>query len=147
LHIKGAQSFKHLKTIRYFPDGSIFYGHEERDDLTVVEYKNFHDTATALGLLQNDQQWQDCLEEASKLKLPRQMRLFFVNILIYNAPIHNATELWNLFSEAMSEDIIRNAFYHNMEISIERAKEIAIAAIGDLLIRCGSNLSEFGILK
>lgn len=46
-HVSGATSFAHLKTING------------------VQYETFQDAARALGLLESDNQWNECLEEAA----------------------------------------------------------------------------------
>ncbi|XP_074373634.1 uncharacterized protein LOC141713983 [Apium graveolens] len=65
-------------------------------------YKSFHEACAALGLLQNDQQWQ---AENSHTSMPPQLRAMFVNIVVYS-PISHPRSLWDTHWGCMSDDII-----------------------------------------
>ena len=54
LHVRGAQSYEDLRTVTF----------DSTDGPIPIEYETFRDAASALGLLENDQQWHQCLEEA-----------------------------------------------------------------------------------
>ena len=65
---KGPKSFEDLRTI----DGA--------------EYSTFKDAAFAAGLLEGDEEWNKCLEEASTFQMPAQLRELFATILVYCQP-------------------------------------------------------------
>ncbi|XP_074327400.1 uncharacterized protein LOC141665319 [Apium graveolens] len=62
LRKKGSRSFEDLKTV----NGHI--------------HETFKEACTALGLLQNDNQWHEVIAENSHTSLPPQLRAMFVNI-------------------------------------------------------------------
>ncbi|OBZ80140.1 hypothetical protein A0J61_11811 [Choanephora cucurbitarum] len=63
----------------------------------------FQDTARALGLLESDDQWNRCLDEASHTQSPVSLRKLFVIILMFRSP-SNPHRLWLQFKDKLSED-------------------------------------------
>ncbi|XP_017484852.1 PREDICTED: uncharacterized protein LOC108373467, partial [Rhagoletis zephyria] len=88
--IKGPTSFLALKTI----DG--------------VECQTYREACFKLGLLENDQNWNTTLTEASLTCHPKQIRTLFAIILTTCAP-SNPRQLWEMHRESLSEDILRQA--------------------------------------
>ncbi|XP_074336932.1 uncharacterized protein LOC141674107 [Apium graveolens] len=72
---KGFRSFEDLKTV----NGHI--------------HKTFKEACAALGILQNDNQWQEAIAENSHTSLPPQLRAMFVKILACS-PISDPLRLW-----------------------------------------------------
>ena len=77
-HIPGARSFTDLKTL---PNGTV--------------HNSFKETALALGPLQNDDEWDECMAEASISFMPKQLCSLFVTILIFGEPA-NYVMLWTI---------------------------------------------------
>ncbi|XP_074369484.1 uncharacterized protein LOC141710881 [Apium graveolens] len=75
LKIKGTVCFDDLKTVN---------GHV---------YNSFHEACDTLGILQNDQQWHEAIDENAHTSMPPQLRAMFVNILVYS-PISHPRSLW-----------------------------------------------------
>ncbi|XP_074377092.1 uncharacterized protein LOC141718612 [Apium graveolens] len=75
LRCKGALSFSQLRTI----DGTT--------------YDTFKEACGALGLLNNDKQWHNALEENALSAMPIQIRAMFVNILAY-CSVSDPLALW-----------------------------------------------------
>jgi hypothetical protein len=88
LHRKGATSFADLRTI----DG--------------VEFPSFRLTCKALGILQDDTEWENCLQEASTFAFGPRLRSFFVGIVVHNNP-SDPVALWEKFQKPLSDDYIR----------------------------------------
>ena len=72
--IPGATSFEHLRTVA----GTI--------------YPTFQAACVALGLLNDDREWADCLQEASVFATGAQLRSLFVTALVYS-PVTNPPAL------------------------------------------------------
>ena len=68
-------------------------------------HKTFKETALALGLLESDAEWDECLHEATISFMPKQLRSLFVTILIFGEPT-KPLELWEKYKDAMSEDLL-----------------------------------------
>ncbi|TKR58785.1 hypothetical protein L596_030189 [Steinernema carpocapsae] len=92
LNVKGATSFENLRT-------------------------NYSEAAKALGLLRGDEEWEECMREASAHQMPFQLRTLFVVIVCECAP-GSACDLYERFKREMSEDFIFR-FDNNEELGIE----------------------------
>ena len=86
-HVPGAMSFKDLKTL---PDG--------------FQCETYKDTVVQLGLLATDDEWDECLSEASSSFLPFQIHSLFVTILVFDEP-QEPHDLWIKYKKEMGDDI------------------------------------------
>jgi len=86
-HKAGATSYQSLQSV----DG--------------VEHPTFKAACIAMNLLQDDQQWHECLEEAAQIASPSQVRQLFCNILLQCEP-SDPRGLFDIFQDAMSEDFL-----------------------------------------
>jgi len=87
-HVKGPQSEQHLCTV----DG--------------VQHATCKDACVALGLLEDDGEWHQCLTEACQVQVGVSVRRLFAVILAYNSPTH-FLELWLEFNRQMCDDLLR----------------------------------------
>ena len=83
--VRGPTSFEYLRTI----EGRV--------------YDTFHEAAFALGLVENDLEWEVAMEEAASVASAAQIRTLFVIILTAGNPM-NPRDLWDKYKDAMSED-------------------------------------------
>ncbi len=67
-------------------------------------YDTFRDAAKAQGLLQDDEEWNRCMDEAASTCPPSQLRHIFTIILVFCNPIH-PTELFDKYAAKMGEDV------------------------------------------
>ena len=58
-----------------------------------------------LGLLDSDDEWEQCLSEAAVSFMPKQLHSLFVTILIFGEPAKPAI-LWENYKEVMGEDLL-----------------------------------------
>lgn len=75
INVPGPRSFQELKII----DG--------------VTYTIFRSACQALNLLENDQQWDICINDACNIAYPKQIRVLFAIILTACFPL-SPTDLW-----------------------------------------------------
>ncbi|GBO46992.1 hypothetical protein AVEN_154628-1 [Araneus ventricosus] len=85
--IKGPTSFKDLRTVNG------------------IEYETYREACLALGLLENDNQWNEALKEAVYSDSPSKIRTLFALILSFCEPSSPKT-LWENNKDCMSEDIL-----------------------------------------
>src|SRR5581483_166480 len=116
--IPGATSFDDIKTI---------YG---------IKYNTFKEAAFQLGLVDDDNECNICLSEATTYQMPSQLRQLFVTILLYCQPA-SVKSLWDNHVTAMIEDFIRKGDNQNTSISK------ALIDIERLLIQNGITLTNF----
>ena len=74
--IRGPTSFEELRTV----NGVLF--------------PSFHDACKDLGLLDDDKEWHDVLDQCVVGGLPPQIRQLFVHIIV-NCKVTNLASLWN----------------------------------------------------
>lgn len=119
VHRRGCVSFVDLKTI----DGVVHLTYEA--------------AAVALGLLEDDAAWSNCLAEASRHDTPRQVRALFVIVCVYCLPA-DPLALYNHAEAHMMEDFSRDR-------PEDRARAACLNAINQLLGTHGKSLADFGL--
>ncbi|XP_058810203.1 uncharacterized protein LOC131675291 [Phymastichus coffea] len=117
LHVKGAVNFEHLRTV----DNVI--------------HPTFIAACLALGLIENDDEWNTAINEGVQWMMPQRLRFFFVRILIHCQPV-KPEELWTNFQDALSED-----FSTTWEKDI--AYQMAYQDINSILNNEGKSLNDF----
>ncbi|XP_071641856.1 uncharacterized protein [Temnothorax longispinosus] len=106
---------------------------ETRMDEDAYPYYRRRDTA--LGLIEDDDEWKRAMDEAVGWMMPRQLRKLFVRILIHCQPLH-PDELWESFKIAMSEDYARH-------FGMLQAQKKVYAQIGAMLLAEGKSFIDF----
>ena len=121
-HIKGATSFDNLKTVNGYT------------------CRTFKEACIHLGLLQNDNEWDICLYEASKINTGQQLRHLFAMILLYCQPAA-PEKLWNKYKSALCEDILYQ--YHQTTIVNNIIECRALNQLNQYLLSNGKSLKDF----
>ena len=116
--IKGATSFEDLRTVN--------------NDL----YPTFKEACLKLGLLEDDNEWIACLNQAVESQMPKELRNLFCTILLYCIPTQPG-QLWTLFKQHMCED-----FTHQKYIQAE-AENLALIDIEKNLNNNSSSISNY----
>ena len=117
LHVRGAQSFNDL----YSVNG--------------ITYNTFRESCLALGLLEDDAEWNDTMHEASTFQMPWQL---FGMILVYCDP-SDPLELWNTFKSFMIEDFVKKGS------STSDAEQCALRHIEKVLKQAGKALITYNL--
>ncbi|PKY61152.1 hypothetical protein RhiirA4_284947, partial [Rhizophagus irregularis] len=52
-----------------------------------IPYHSFKEACIALGLLQNDEEWNQCLKEAGQIQSEAQLHSLFATILLFCKPV------------------------------------------------------------
>ena len=126
-NIPGAMSFTDLKMS---PHGTV--------------QRTYKEAAMALGLLESDEEWDQCLSEAAVSFMPKQLHSLFVTILIFGEPC-KPTVLWNKYKEVMGD--LQRQF--SMHISTQNFDESAhnevVILLQEELEGMGTCLEKFGL--
>jgi hypothetical protein len=69
-----------------------------------IRYDTYAKACLARGLCKDDQEWRNCLNDASVIRMPKAMRNLFINILVHCNPA-SPEMLWEEFKLSLSEDI------------------------------------------
>ncbi|XP_063924468.1 uncharacterized protein LOC135138427 [Zophobas morio] len=133
LHVvKGPTSFQAIKTI----DGQ--------------ECETYREACFKLGLLENDQHWDNTLAEASETPHAHQIRTLFVIILTTCAP-SDPKGLWEKHKESMSEDILLRARRNNPGLDVQYSEYIfneALISVEDVCMSINNKiLDQLGLFS
>jgi hypothetical protein len=129
--VKGATSYKHLRTV----DGR--------------KHDTFKDACIAMGLLANDNEWHQALEEANVWASGRQLRDMFASMLMF-CEVMNPRQLWDAHWESLSNDIEAMTCCEcaapTVTLSEDALKDRALYEIDQVLMRNGHRLEDFPTL-
>jgi hypothetical protein len=129
--VKGATSYKHLQTM----DGR--------------EHDTFKDACIAMGLLADDNEWHQALEEADVWASGRQLRDMFASMLMF-CEVTNPRQLCDAHWESLSDDIEAMACCERVDpivtLSEDALKDRALCEIDQVLMRNGHRLEDFPTL-
>jgi hypothetical protein len=123
--VKGATSFEDLYTFEHVHHGS------------------FREACIARGLLDDDREWCQCLNEAKDMQMGEQLRRLFVTILRECTPA-NPRELWDTFWPHICDDLRRRLQRHNIaEPTDAQVQDYGLYLIDKLLSHYGKRLQEW----
>ncbi|XP_074355163.1 uncharacterized protein LOC141693869 [Apium graveolens] len=125
--VKGSTSFECIRTING------------------VTYPTFKAACYALGLLDDDREWIDCLSEAAVWATGNELRNLFVTMLIF-CQVSNIPELWKTHSTILSEDMLylqRKRFQvPDLQLTQEQIESYALVEIEGLMQKLGKSLKD-----
>ena len=121
--VRGPQSFEDLRTVNG------------------VVHPDFKSACIALGLLDSDEQWNQCLEEAALWQGGHALRSLFVCILLHCHPA-DPLKLWNDHCQHLSDDCchLLQTKYEVNDPSDDQVRSLALSLIRDLLQQNNSDL-------
>ena len=108
-----------------------------------VEYGTFKEACFALGLLEDDQEWRQCLQEAGQMQTGYTLWMLFAIILFHCNPTSPGI-LWNEFKHNICDDLLvklRN-IYPNRDFSQDEVYDYGLHLINHVLCNWGTQLSE-----
>jgi hypothetical protein len=117
------------------------------EDLQTVNdtiHPTFHAACLALDLLENDNEWIQCLDEAGDMQTGCQLRNLFGVILIFRSPA-NPVALWNQFRSKICDDLsqVLQRKYHILHPSQEEVYDYGLYLLNKILARSGKSLQDF----
>jgi hypothetical protein len=129
--VKGATSYKHLRIV----DGR--------------EHDTFKDACIAMGLLANNNEWDQALEEVSVWASGQQLHDMFASMLMF-CEVTNPRQLWDAHWGSLSDDIeaMTRCERANPTVTLfeDVLKDHALYEIDQVLMRNGHCLEDFPTL-
>jgi hypothetical protein len=129
--VKGATSYEHLRTV----DGR--------------KHDTFKDACIVMGLLANDNEWHQALEEVGVWASRRQLRDMFTSMLMF-CEVTNPIQLWDAHWESLSDDIEAMTRCEHADLAItlseDALKDRALYEVDQVLMRNGHRLKDFPML-
>ncbi|KAF8083394.1 hypothetical protein N665_0776s0019 [Sinapis alba] len=126
--VRGPRSFEELKTVRD------------------VIFKKYREACYARGLLDDDREWHDAIEEPSYWATGRQLRRLFVIILLF-CQVIDPLKLWNHTWRFLSEDVLymkRKEFrFLGLELTDEQLQQYTLIELELLLSENDRSLADY----
>ena len=124
--VPGATSFADLRTVNNVP------------------YNTFKEACFALGLLEDDHEWKECLREAGQMQTGYALRTLFATIIFHCNPTSPGL-LWNQFKHHICDDLLFKLrhLYPNRDFSQDEAYDYGLHLIDHVLRNWGRELSAF----
>lgn len=116
----------HLRLILLSVKGNESTSFEALKTFNNVIYLTYKEAARARGLINDSNEWENCLSEAREHMLPKSLRSLFVTILTHCNPA-DPLKLFNEFKSSMMEDFIHQGMNDSTAFS---------SCILDLKIQC-----------
>ncbi|XP_043476307.1 uncharacterized protein LOC122507577 [Leptopilina heterotoma] len=121
-HVKGPTSFESLRTVM----GML--------------HPTYKSACKALGLLEDDGQWEQTLQEAVVSDSPRRLREWFSVLVVFCNP-NDPLDLWNKFQDSLTEDYLREARQANENANCENTPylyDLCLRAIENITLCIGN---------
>lgn len=125
-------------------------GPKSFDDLKKVKGElcsTYREACLKLGLLENDEHWNNALKEAALSSSPKQIRDLFAIILTTCSP-SDPKMLWETYKDSMSEDVMRKQQEIHSDCSIDYREiynETLILLENSCLFINNKNLNNLGL--
>jgi len=121
----GATSFAHLRKVN------------------AIQYNTFKEACFALGLLEDDQEWDICLHEAGEMQLGSALRKLFATILFQCNPTTPAV-LWDKHRNHICDDLRHKLTqkFPNRDFSEDQVYDYGLHLINHILRGWGSSLAD-----
>src|SRR5436305_591507 len=83
-----------------------------------ILYPSFKEACIVLGLLQDDEEWDQCLKEAGQVQTGAQLRKLFATLLLF-CELTRPEILWEKHISALSDDILFQVRYDSGNMTLE----------------------------
>jgi len=110
---------------------------------SAVVHETFKAACFARGLLQDDGEWRQAMEEARVVSTPKALRMMFVSLLLY-VEVEDPLDLWNRFRDDMTEDFLHEARATNpTQAYHDGLYGLALADIQRMLSETNKTLADY----
>lgn len=123
--VKGPTSFQDLRTYNS------------------ITYDTFREACLARGLLEDDGEWQLCLQEASVMQTGSCLRSLFASILLFCSP-HEPEVLWDEFRSFICDDLRWRLLRQGIDDpSDDDTYDYGLFILNEALLQSGKTLADF----
>ena len=108
-----------------------------------ITYNTFKEACYALGLLEDDYEWIQCLGEAGQMQTGYVLRRLFATIIFHCNPTSPGA-LWNQFRHNICDDLLHKLtnIFPNRDFSQDEVYDYGLHLINQVLQTWGSELSD-----
>jgi hypothetical protein len=109
-----------------------------------VTYATFREACLARGLLEDDGEWRQCLEEAAFMQTGSQLRQLFAMLLVFCQPAR-PEELWAQYATSICDDLRRRLMRQSIaDPTNDMVLDYGLFLLNELLLEYGMSLENFG---
>ena len=108
-------------------------------------HPTFQSACLAHGLLENDNEWIQCLQEAGEIQTGSQLRSLFA-VLLLNCNPTSPGDLWQQFKDRICDDLQRNIprmYPHLPNPTLDDAYDYGLYLLEKILSKFGKSLANF----
>jgi hypothetical protein len=107
-------------------------------------YNTYREACIALGLLQDDNEWIQCLTEAAAMQVGSALRTLFATILLHCHPT-SPGELWQRFRHQICDDLHHKlqTIYPNQQFSQDEIYMYGLYLLDQILRRSNREIGQF----
>ena len=127
-HCRGKGSFEELRTV----DGNLIESYQE--------------VCRALGLLQDDREWDEALDEGALTKMPSALRELFITIILFCMP-SNPKELFEKHHLEWTEDFEYDAQKKGVALSDSQKRTLVLLDIQNRLNSSDRSLKQIRLAE
>ena len=131
----------YLRLLLTVVPGATSYG--DLRTVNNITHNTFKEACFALGLLEDDQEWIECLREAGQMQLGYTLRMLFATIIFHCNPTSPGI-LWNQFRNNICDDLLFKLtnIYPNRDFTQEEVYDYGLHLIDHVLHNWGTQLSN-----
>ena len=110
-----------------------------------ITYETFQEACRQRGLLDDDQEWDNCLAEAATYQSAATLRQLFITILEFNQP-EDPWGLWTRHKDDLLDNIVhglRRSHTINTMPAAEEIENMGLLRVEELLQAQGKSLRDF----
>ncbi|GJS91734.1 DNA helicase [Tanacetum coccineum] len=113
-----------------------------------IVYPTCRATCQALGLLEDDQEWENTMQEAACTATPAELQTLFAHILTF-CHVTDPVSLWGRVWKSMSEDLPYTSLISlnipNLHIDDSQLEDYVLYELEGCLNHCSRSLTNFGL--
>jgi len=127
----------------------IFRGAKSFDDLKIIDgtkYATFGEACMTLGLVADNSEWDDTLNEASTWATGAQLRSMFCSLLMYNEvgqPELLWDKHWKDFSDDLERRLKREHQNSKLRLSVDQRKNICLYELELIMSKNDCSLKDY----
>ncbi|GLT45046.1 hypothetical protein SLA2020_189100 [Shorea laevis] len=120
--------------------------YEELKNVNGSQHTTFKQACYALGLISDDKEWNDAIDESRHWAIGPQLRELFITILLF-CEVNDPIQFWEVNWKTLSEDIpfklVHQFNFPNLKFTDDQIKNYCLLELERMLNRSGKSLSDY----
>ncbi|GKV14803.1 hypothetical protein SLEP1_g25620 [Rubroshorea leprosula] len=120
--------------------------YEELKNVNGTQHTTFKQACYAFGLISDDKEWNDAIDEARHWTIGPQLRELFITILLF-CEVNDPIQFWEVNCKTLSEDIpfklVHQFNFPNLKFTEDQIKNYCLLELERMQNRSGKSLSDY----